>query len=557
MKIKVLPLIAPVLLLVGACNSPPTLTNLVATSGPEHTLVMVDGTNLLFSSVVWDAGLPTETVIPGGFLAGTMFSVPPAASLGAHPVALRNSVGDSAAINFDVTVPLPFGPPRIDRVSLYSATFSGANVEPVLHVQGANIDVGAIAQVAGVDIASAATLGLQNDLMGTSPTVLGYPIYHYLALLAAPGTQPAGGTLSITVRNLDGAVSAPFSYTLPASAAALDRDGDNLLDDWETAGYDANGDGVIDVDLPALGADPLRPDILVEVDVMNGLANPPVPSAGGALGTFETAQAMFAAAPLLNLTGTPGINLILDTSGTVPFSNTLSFGTILPGGPGTTDFATLKAANFDNSARDRIYHYSVWGNMLVGGYSGVSDVDFGGTESGDDFVVTFDDFSASYQTQRSQVETFVHELGHGLGQRHGGDTHSQYKPNYWSAMAYTWQLRSGQTDSWRRGKPTCSPIYWADATATEPNGAEPAAQSSVTDYSHGMAPTLVENNNSLDEPDGVCGVAVYWNGDLDTTDVNLSLDANGNGVATETLNDFSNWAAINFRGPEDDGDLTP
>jgi hypothetical protein len=216
----------------------------------------------------------------------------------------------------------------------------------------------------------------------------------------------------------------------------------------------------------------------------------------------------------------------------------------------------LKATNFDNANRDRIYHYAIWGNGLVGGYSGVSDVDFSGT-GGDDFLVSFDDFGANHQTLRAQVETLAHEFGHNLGQRHGGDTHSQTKPNYWSVMSYAWQLRSGRTNAQRRARTTCTPIYWADSTAVETNGAPPAAPNAITDYSHGMGPTLVENNNSLDETIGVCGVPVYWNNDLDTTDTNLSLDADDNGSSTDTLNDFSNWRALDYRGPETDGELTP
>jgi len=540
-----------VLLAVG-CR-PPQLNDLIEDSGPERTLVMVDGSNLLFSSVVWDAGLPTETVIPGGFLGGYMFSVPPGASLGAHPVALRNGNGTSGTVNFTVTAPLPFGAPRVDHVTLLGATLSGGQLTPILYVQGANIDVGAVVQVGGADVATVAHRGLHTELYGTDPTVMGYPIYHYVSLLALPGAQTAGGSLTIRVRNLDGQVSDPVTYALPASLAQLDRDGDRLLDSWEENGYDADGDGVVDVDLPALGAHPLRPDILVEVDVMNSLANPPIATTPGNPGTFDLAIDMFRRAPVLNPLGQEGINLVLDTSGTVAFNQTLSFGTIIAGPPGTTDFFTLKGTNFDNATRDSIYHYAIWGNMLVGGYSGVSDVDFGGSENGDDFLISFDDFSAGFQTLRSQVETFVHELGHDLGQRHGGTNHSKYKPNYWSVMSYAWQLRSGRSNATRRVRATCSPIYWADPAATEVNGAAPGAPNATTDYSHGMGPTLIENDNSLDEPTGVCGVAVYWNGDLDATDVNLSVDADENGSANDTLVDFSNWRSIDYGGPAADG----
>ena len=50
---------------------------------------------------------------------------------------------------------------------------------------------------------------------------------------------------------------------------AIDSDGDGLLDDWEMNGYDHDGDGVIDVDLPAMGATPDRKDLFVEVDWMD------------------------------------------------------------------------------------------------------------------------------------------------------------------------------------------------------------------------------------------------------------------------------------------------
>jgi hypothetical protein len=153
------------------------------------------------------------------------------------------------------------------------------------------------------------------------------------------------------------------------------------------------------------------------------------------------------------------------------------------------------------------------------------------------------------------VETFAHELGHGLGQRHGGTTHSQFMPNYPSVMSYAWQLRSGQTNATRRSRTTCTPFYWADATATEPNGAPPAAINTITDYSEGMLADVVENNASLDETTGVCGIAVFWNGDADSTDTGLSLNADDNGANNETLRDFGNWRSLNFRGPEQNGDM--
>ena len=541
--------------LIALPGCTPVLNSLDASQGPERSLVKVNGRNLLGTSVLWDAGLATETVVPGGFLGGYMFSVPDGASLGNHPVALRNGSKQSAVRTYTVTAPLPFGAPRIDRVTLVGANFDGSgNVKPYLYVQGANFDVGAIVRVQGADVATASHKALRTNLYGANPTVLGYPIYHYLSLIAAPDLQPVGSTIQVQVRNLDGTTSTTVNYALPASEALMDSDGDALLDDWEEQGYDSNNDGTLEVDLPALGSDPHRPDLYVEIDVMQGLANPPIASTATVPGVFQSAQQMFAAAPILNPFDDLGVRLTIDSTGNLANTATLHFGNILPGNANTTDFATLRNANF-TAARDDIYHYGIWGDMLIGGFSGVSDVDFGGSEVGDDFLISFDNFNNSFQTLRSQVETFVHELGHNLSLRHGGVTHRQFNPQYWSAMSYTWQLRSGQTNATRRNRVTCTPIYWANAAATEVNGAAPANPNSITDYSHGMGPTIVENNNSLQEATGVCGVAVDWNNDGDTTDTNLSTNANDAGGSSETLIDVSNWANLLFNGPADDGGL--
>ena len=119
------------------------------------------------------------------------------------------------------------------------------------------------------------------------------------------------------------------------------------------------------------------------------------------------------------------------------------------------------------------------------------------------------------------------------------------------------RLRSGQSNAWRRQKPTCAPAYYAAAGASEPNGALPAAISAVVDYSEGMAASLVENTNTLSEPNGVCGQAVDWNGDGDQLDVNLNANVDDNGSAVETVTDHANWRSLNFRGPALDGSVIP
>src|SRR5262249_10863430 len=148
---------------------------------------------------------------------------------------------------------------------------------------------------------------------GVNASDLDYNIWHFLSTIAIAETRTTGEMLSITVRNLDGQENdLPFSYTLPMDEKSMDSDGDGLPDAWETGGHDG-------VDLHALGADPCRRDILVEVDVMQGLMNPPGPD------TFQAAKDMFSNAPFLNFAGPNGINLILDTSGSVPYAEYVCF----------------------------------------------------------------------------------------------------------------------------------------------------------------------------------------------------------------------------------------
>ncbi len=527
--------------LLASCA--PNISSLNPNTGPERTLVDVNGDTFL-SSIYWDAGSAGEQQLPGGFLGGYLFTVPVAAPQGAHDVQLERFGGRGNRKPFTVTAPVPFSTPRLDRVSIVFAEFQPAGqVNTWLYVQGANIDSGAEVLINNTVVPTVAHKGIRNDLLGVSPQDLGYPVYHYLALLAAPGPFGTGTTLNVRVRNADGLDSNTVQYRLPASAATLDSDGDDIPDTWEVNGYDANGDGVVDIDLAALGAHPLRPDVFLEVDVMQSLTNNPTNAVWNAL------TGAFANAPVINPATDNGVNLHLDTSGTVPFWQTIDFG-----GTETAThrrFNTLKAANFNNAVRGRIYHYCIWANMRPNGSSGVSDVDW--VNGGDDCIVSFDDFPNSYQTAQSMAETLMHEFGHNLNQRHGGVTHATNNPTYSSVMSYSWQLRTGRSNTYRRQNPIYAPFFYQLNAAVEVAGAIPAGWTGITiDYSQGMGRSLVENN--LNEPTGLYNNnAIDWNLDGDTTDASASRNLNGDGDTNDTLTDFSNWADLNFNGPRSNG----
>lgn len=539
-------------LALGAAGcGPPNLTTLNPSTGPVRTLVEVNG-NTLVAQTLWDAGTPSEVGLPGAFLAASVFSVPATAATGVHNVQLIRGSVRGNAVPFTVTAAQPFGAPRLDRVSLASTTFNGANVETWLLVQGANVDVGAEVLVNGAVQPTVAYKGIRNDLLGVAPASLGYPIYHYLALLSAPGPRPVGSTITVAVRNTDNQVSNTLSYTLPANAQTLDSDGDDIPDVWELNGYDADNNGTIDVNLPALGANPFRPDVLLEVDIMQGLTNTPTAAA------FNAMRDAYAAAPFINAAPNNGINLILDTSGSVPFRQTIDLTGADNPSAGFANFYTLKAANFDNAHRGRLYYYCIWANARPSGSSGVSDPSSNNTDftgPGDDCIVSFDDFPASYQSARNGAETLMHEIGHDFQQRHGGATHYPYTPNYSSVMSYSWQLRSGQPNSFRTSRPVCFAFYYGQAGATETNGAPPAAVGTIIDYSDGMGANLVES--ALNEAAGVCNnVAVNWDGDVNPAEPSVSVDLNGGG-ANATLVDFPNWARLVFGGPRLNGAYTP
>ncbi len=252
-----------------------------------------------------------------------------------------------------------------------------------------------------------------------------------------------------------------------------DTDGDGLLDIWEQNGLDINCDGVIDLNLPALGAHWQRKDVFVEVDAMVGRA----PTQA----TLNRVVAAFGAAPnalINNPSGIDGVklNLIVDPADqNIPLqdfpNDFVEFHQIKAARFGdAADRASPNAANILEAKR-QVFRYCIfannWGTTTS---SGLAEV------PGNDFMVTLGGWTTPGGTPDQQAATFMHELGHTLGLFHGGhqgdeDKHN-FKPNYHSIMNYAWQ-----TESSRPG--------W------------------TLDYSRQALPTL--NENALDELNGIGG----------------------------------------------------
>jgi hypothetical protein len=241
-----------------------------------------------------------------------------------------------------------------------------------------------------------------------------------------------------------------------------DSDGDGLVDSWEADGYDPDDDGVVDIDLLALGADPMHKDLFLEIDWEAAI--PPRKT------SLDEVRQAFAAAPIdaggvVNPDGLPGIDVHFDTGsltdglgnlvGDPEFAAALGRGTQIPDGPwvfGSTCFGGLddgrachpvdnpcdlategdalgvcevgyyraKAEHFDFFPRRFIFRYVIM-NLGAGagqGELGGDDIWLGSTSSA----------------------TLMHEMGHTLNLSHGGPPNENgvrnCEPNYLSIMNY-------------------------------------------------------------------------------------------------------------------------
>ena len=218
---------------------------------------------------------------------------------------------------------------------------------------------------------------------------------------------------------------------VPASASTIntyDTDGDGIPNAWEISGYDADGDGTVDVDYPGMGANPYRKDIFVEMDYMPGeLATE---------ADLDRITEVFASLPLRNPDGTRGVSIHLDAGPARSAKYNLGGGNEIPHQKlnGMGDWAALKHRHFA-SARDAGFHYMIWGDYY--GNTSSSGLGFTGARG---FIVTVGHTYWRGASSDIRVGTFIHELGHNLGLRHGGADEENYKPNYLSIMNYEYQL---------------------------------------------------------------------------------------------------------------------
>lgn len=402
----------------------------------------------------------------------------------------------------------------------------------------------------------------------------------------------AGGTTDVDwPRNCaegsgDTAVKICFDISIDSSTG--DADGDGLLDGWERNGYNADGDATIDVDMPTMGTQPLRKDLLLELDclVAPGHSHCPLQAA-----VQDVVQA-FANGQVGNPDGSSGIELHIDVGNiygqafnvatnvarTPGGAATGTFGnygsttqipeaglTVLDfdGGSDGVDIGTVRAANMD-SKRFLVMRYGLFGHQ-TNARQAVNDCT-SGLAFQDVFMVTLGGTNGatppgpcwavpaggtqSLGDRAQQAGTLLHEFGHTIGLDHGGDDGDNNKPNYLSVMNYAYQQ--------------CNvPTY---ALIDTPGGCD-LSRIDLDDL----------DENSLDECKGLGNglPRVNWNGDgnfsgpfFDGTtcpspsganvkvnindDTAVDTDGDGNQSGSEpdffsTLTGYDDWANLQYR----------
>lgn len=361
------------------------------------------------------------------------------------------------------------------------------------------------------------------------------------------------------------AANIPAAQCQPG-ATRVDTDDDGLLDEWETTGIDTNGDGTVELDLAAMGANPNHKDIFIELDSM--------PNHAIAQAAINTVVASFAAAPVGNPDGTTGITMHVDNGptsvmnpvtgatwgalsrGTTTIPETAVLGVFT--GPGNTNYSwaafdALKAANFP-AERAPAFRYAISGHQ----YGAATNTSSGLARgiSGSDFLITLGGFCAVGDcsgTVAQQTGTFMHELGHTLNLRHGGNDNINRKPNYLSIMNYAFQMTGltaggvgGRYDYSRFGPAVLPPLNEAALNETVGFGAVPGAVlpavntfSSITGCPTAPLWRLVPVTGAVD-----------WNCNGAATDAAASADINRETPAAPltVLNAFDDWAALRIRG---------
>jgi hypothetical protein len=421
-----------------------------------------------------------------------------------------------------------------------------------------------------------------------------------------------------------GPVPPPPTSVANVCNLSIDTDGDGLPDCWETGSWWADGfpgialDGIYTpgrtatstnrfplctpfppVNVATDCANPLIRDIFVEIDYMQ-FHQPNADAVSDVVAAFATAAPAFAAnSGKCDGAGcTAGVRLHVQVDEQITHvDNTALFPCTGPKGGSDADFDAIKAAQFGTltqrglanainvlNAKRLAFHYGLFVHnqsptppATTNGSSGCAEL------FGNDFMVSMGSWTppnpaiaahpGGVGSRSEQAGTFLHELGHNLGLRHGGIDNVNCKPHHVSVMNYAYQFPNSVPSR---------PLSYSPFVLGDPNAP-------LTCGLVGGPTGLGLNEGCLNENAGVgplytgqiafgplvgvppkptlavAGGPINWNKNSVSTDVNVSRDlsgmtSSGNGCPASTTRDFlegsNDWALLqlNMRASTDFAD---
>lgn len=352
---------------------------------------------------------------------------------------------------------------------------------------------------------------------------------------------------------------------------SADADGDGIPDTAEVSGGTFGG-----LDLYAMGARTGQKDIFIEVDHMNSTG----PTDPGVIPRQEALQKVVEAFDAKNIKvhfdagtffsstfSTTNFNLGQGSS-VVTYEKcvTLDQTTCLSNTSNRRSLYDYKAEYMDLRRR-AVFHYLLFANSQkddgTADSSGIAEL------AGNDLIVSLGDWGYTTATGTAiayglnglinmQASTIMHELGHNLGLRHGGDENTNYKPNYWSVMNYLYQLSGLDAnpagmrayERWRLEPKTGDGTI--DGTEDSPcalaNSPCGAPSQFIMDFSDGSGSALNEANlnESVNIGRGITGGA-FADWDFNGSAIPNTYSKNLNSAtesALTTLTDYDDWGNL-------------
>ena len=213
---------------------------------------------------------------------------------------------------------------------------------------------------------------------------------------------------------------------------------------------DFDGDGSMDVDLPAMGADPNSPDVFVYYDWMHKDADWRLFGIPFGEKNLKPDAEVFGL--IARQFWNHGIRFHAIEGRGIPYEDIFDLGN------GGTDYSNWNSTAVTNFPRKywNVARYALMVNKI--GCNDVSpDVLLGIAEAiPGQFVVVADGLiKSSYKDSHNtrKAINLMHELGHTFGLGHGGNDHVLYKPNYLSVMNYLYNetgLIVNTSETWRK-----------------------------------------------------------------------------------------------------------